>query len=569
MNVATFADTRADAELDAAVEAVRARRHEWADLPVLARIELVEDAMRGVMRVSDRWSTSCARAEGLEPWEPASAETALVGPYLVLRYLRILRRSLEGIERDGRPRIPGRIRTRPNGQTSVGVFPVDAWDRLLYLGVSGDVLMEPGVTPQEALERQALPYRQPDRGAVCLVLGGGNVSSIGPLDALHKLFVENRVVVLKLHPVLAFLRTILDEAFASLVREGYLRIVTGGAEEGAYLARHDGVDELHITGSHRTYDAIVFGPGEEGQRRKDQDRPVLDKPFSAELGNVTPVIVVPGPWKPADFRYHADNIATMLTNNAGFNCAAVRMLVNHAGWPGREDLLEALRRRLLAIGPRVAYYPGAEASLEPFLTAHPEAELIGKGTTERLPWTLIHGLDPNARDEISFGREAFCGLSGETRIEADSVAGYVDRAVAFANERLWGTLNATLIVHPASLREPAVVAAVERAIEGLRYGTVSVNHWSGLAFGLGVTPWGAFPGHTRTKIGSGTGTVHNPLMLAGVQKTVLRAPFRAWPKPPWFSSHRTALELAPELVGFEAAPSIRRLARIFALAVRG
>lgn len=568
MNIATV-DIRAEPALDAAVEAVRARRHIWADLPVHARIALVEEVTRTVLRVADHWATDCARAEGLEPWEPASAEAALVGPYLVLRYLRILRRSLQGIERDGRPRIPGRISTRPGGQTSVGVFPVDSWDRLFYLGVTGEALMRRGVSRQEAVERQAEPYRQPDRGAVCLVLGAGNVSSIGPLDALHKLFVENRVVVLKLHPVLTFLRPILDEGFAALAREGYLRIVSGGAEEGDYLAGHDGVDELHITGSHRTYEAIVFGPGEEGQLRKREDRPILDKPFSAELGNVTPVIVVPGPWKLADFRYHADNTATMLTNNAGFNCAAVRMLVNHAGWPGREDLLDALRRHLRAIGPRVAYYPGAEASLEPFVAAHPEAERIGTGTTERLPWTLIPGLDPTAHNEICFRREAFCGLSGETAIEADSVAGYVDRAVAFANERLWGTLNATLIVHPTSLRDASVAAAVERAIADLRYGTVSINHWSGLAFGLGVTPWGAFPGHTRTEIGSGTGTVHNPLMLAGIEKTVIRAPFRAWPKPPWFASHRTARRLAPELVRFEAAPSIRRLPRILALAARG
>ena len=170
---------------------------------------------------------------------------------------------------------------------------------------------------------------------------------------------------------------------------------------------------------------------------------------------------------------------------------------------------------------------------------------------------------------MCFTTEAFCGIFGETPIEADNVADYLDRAVAFANERLWGTLNATLIVHPASLRDPGTAAALEQAIADLRYGTVAINHWSALGFALGVTPWGAFPGHARHDIGSGTGVVHNTLMFSRAEKTVLRAPFRAWPKPVWFGSHRTAHRLAARLVRFEADPGLRHLPGIFALALRG
>ena len=47
----------------------------------------------------------------------------------------------------------------------------------------------------------------------------------------------------------------------------------------------------------------------------------------------------------------------------------------------------------------------------------------------------------------------------------------------------------------------------------LRYGTVSVNHWAAVGYGLVITPWGAFPGHTRPDIQSGTGSVHNTLMF--------------------------------------------------------
>ena len=81
---------------------------------------------------------------------------------------------------------------------------------------------------------------------------------------------------------------------ASLIGAGVLRIVQGGAAVGQHLTGHARIDEVHITGSDKTYDAVVFGTGPEGQRRKEADQPVLDKPVTAELGNVSPVIVVPG-----------------------------------------------------------------------------------------------------------------------------------------------------------------------------------------------------------------------------------------------------------------------------------
>jgi len=56
-----------------------------------------------------------------------------------LRYLRALRRSLEEIEREGVPGAAGGIRTLANGQAVARVFPADAYDRILYAGVTADV----------------------------------------------------------------------------------------------------------------------------------------------------------------------------------------------------------------------------------------------------------------------------------------------------------------------------------------------------------------------------------------------------------------------------------------------
>ena len=555
------------AELDDAVSDLRARRAQWVSVSAADRLRLVNELRRDIARVADQWSSAVAEAEGMSPSE--AAEVALAGPYLALRQLRLLGRSLRDLAKGGTPRIPGPVTTLDDGRVSARVMPFDRFDRVMYPRVTADVWMQPGVTQADLPSTQAVAYREPDAGGVCLVLGAGNVSSIAPLDAIYKLFVANRVVILKMHPTQAFLTPILAAGMRALIDEGYVRIVQGGAAEGAYLASHPGVDELHITGSYRTYETVVFGPGAEGDERRLKDEPILHKPFTAELGNLTPVIVVPGRWTDAEIGYQADNLATMLTNNAGFNCTTPRVIITPAGWRQRQQFLNALRARLVGDTGSGGVLPRCRRRFDQFVGAHPEAELYGDRADGRLPWALIADLDPGARDDPCFTTEAFCGVFGELPLPSADIADYLDRAVAFANDALWGSLNVTLIVHPSSMRDPGVAAAVEKAVTDLRYGTVAINHWSALGFALGVTPWGAFPGHARNDIGSGTDVVHNTLMFSRVEKTVVRAPFRAWPKPVWFGSHRTAHRMAAMLVRFEAHPSLLRLAAMLPLAAWG
>lgn len=558
------------ADLDRAVAELQAQKAVWPAVGIPERLAILAELRQTVLAVAPRWAAATAAAAGIEPGQPAFGLEWLMGPTLVLRNLRLLERSLGEIARDGRPRIPGGVWTRPDGRVVAGVFPLDVWDRVLYAGTTGEVWMQPGVRAEEVPATQAVAYHQAHRpGGVALVLGAGNVSSIGPMDALYKLFVEDRVVLYKTNPVNAYLGAALAEGFEPLAARGFFRLVHGGAEEGAYLCGHPGVDEIHITGSDRTYDAIVFGPGAEGAERKRRDSPLLGKPISSELGNVSPVIVVPGPWRDRDFTYQAENLATMLVTNGGFNCNTMRVVVQHAGWDGRERLLDATRDVLARTPPRRAWYPGAADRWGAFVAAHPEAERYGAGGPGRLPWTLVAGLDPERRDEICFTTEAFCGLTSETALPAAGVEEFLERAVAFCNERLWGTLNASLVVHSATLAEPRLRAAVERAVADLRYGTVGVNHWAAVGYGLAILPWGAYPGHTPQDIQSGTGVVHNTLMFSRVEKSVVRGPFRLVPKPSWFVTHRRGHEIFPRLNRFEAAPSAAKLPGIFAAAIRG
>src|SRR5438552_4593611 len=305
--------------MDAAVQTLQEHKDAWVALSNRERIAILDKLINNFAAIAQLWIAASLQAKGIAGDSPGVGEEWVAGVWPVLKNLRQLRNSLSDIEIYGPPRIPGPVTTRPDGQVVAQVFPQSTYDRLVFTGVTAEIWMEPGVTAEELPKTQAIAYQEQKHGGkVALVLGAGNVASIGPLDILYKLFVEDQVVVLKTNPVNAYLGPLMEEGFRALVEPGFLRVVYGGAAEGAYLCKHPGIDEIHITGSDKTFDAIVFGPGAEGAARKAERRPLLTKRITGELGNVSPVIVVPGPWRASDLAYHAEHIVTMLTNNAGF-----------------------------------------------------------------------------------------------------------------------------------------------------------------------------------------------------------------------------------------------------------
>jgi hypothetical protein len=432
--------------------------------------------------------------------------------------------------------------------------------------------LQPDVTLDQAVERIGRIYRPGGKPepAVALVLGAGNVSSIGPMDVLHKLFAEDRVCVLKMNPVNEHLGPHIAEAFQALVREGFLRVVYGGGAEGAHLTEHPDVAEIHITGSDKTHDVIVFGPGEEGAKRKAADDPKLTKPISSELGNVTPGDRRAG--SVVGQRHRLPRGQHRLDAGPERRLQLHRRprdrhppLLGPAGGPAER------RPRLAAAGrePR-ALLPGAVDRWAAFTEAHGQSEWFGEEGEGKVPFTLIPELDPGDADDIAFTTEAFCGVMGEVPLDAPrSVVEYIDQAVEFCNEQLWGTLSASIIVHPKSLKDPLVADAVERAIDDLRYGSVVVNHWSAVPYAMVSPSWGAYPGHTRTDIGSGVGVVHNTYLLEDVEKSVCRGPFRMPTKPPWFHTHTQLPALGKALAEFTATRDLRVLPKLLLAASRG
>lgn len=560
--------------LDRALRALHEQKNDWARLPLLTKVVLLDELKSRTRLIAPQWVSAALRAKGIPLGSPLAGEEWMSGPWAVLAGIVGLRRTLSRLV-EGVDLLRGyRVRER-DGRAVVEVLPATIFDRVLLSGYSAEVWMRPGISPDRLRDRMASFYRQEEpSGAVALVLGAGNIASIAPLDVLYQLFAEGRVVVCKLNPVNEYLGPFLERAFAPLVEGGFVRFVYGGADVGSYLVRHRQVEHVHITGSARTHDAIVFGDGVEGARRKAAGEPLLEKSITSELGGVGPTIIVPGPWSEADLRHHAENFATQKLHNAGFNCIASQVLVLHEQWPLKDRFLELVREVVAAQPPRDAYYPGAAQRQQEAVRAHPEHETLGG----MVPRTRLIGLDPE-RDEPFYTTEAFGMVWGETAVSARDEADFLQRAVDFANARLMGSLGAQIIVHPKTAKK--LGGGLEEAIANLRYGTVAVNVWSGVGFLLANAAWGAYPGNEPSDIQSGRGFVHNALLFDEPERTVVRGPFAPFPrslklgerhtspKPPWFVTHRRADRIGELLADFEAAPSWRKLPPIIALAMMG
>lgn len=564
-----------DTEIDRVVAELGAAKDDWASLDLPSRLSLLADLKEKVGRHAQRWVDASTMAKGIPDSSPLAGEEWMSGPYATLIGIDALHTSLTRIWQ-GKPTYkPSWVRRHSDGRAIVDIMPSDWRDRALLSGYRGEVWMQPDVGPAQLSGHTGGFYRTPPKGGrVCLVLGAGNIAAIAPLDVIYKLVAEGMVVVLKMNPVNDYLGPIFEDIFSVFVDRGFVRFAYGGADIGRYLTAHPGVDTIHITGSKRTHDAIVFGEGPDGEERRRRGEPILDKPISSELGGVSPAIVVPGPWSDADLRYQAEHFATQKLHNAGFNCIASQVLVVPDEWRHTDRFIELVDEAMASVTERPAYYPGAEERHRDAVAGHDDVRHFGSAGLRSHLRSVPAGSGAHAFNEEFFG-SAFAS----TRLPGDTAAAYLDAAIRFANDELHGTLGATLMIHPATMREMG--EEFDHMIGELRYGCIGVNVWSGAGFLLPRAAWGGYPGAPLEDVGSGRGFVHNALLFDRPERTVVYGPFRPFhrapaigevhlsPRPPWFVTNRTAAATARALTEFAAKGDLRTLPRIFASALRG
>jgi len=556
--------------LDELVGKLREGSKVWAKMPIQERIDIAKRMLKGYVAIAERSVVASCAAKGITLGTPQEGEEWLGGPYVTIRILRLTVEALEEIRDTGNTKI-GAVRRTIDGKLAVQSYPTNTLDKIMFGGLTAETIFEAGIDEKALETNRASFYKKPDHeGRVALILGAGNVNSIPPTDVITKMFNEGKVCILKMNPVNAYVGPFIAEAFKELIDRNLLAVVYGGGEEGAYLCKSAGVDEIHITGSDKTHDLIVWGPpGPERAERMARNKPLLEKEITSELGNVSPVIVVPGAWDDKTLAFQADAIAGAMTNNASFNCNAAKMLITPKGWSRTAELQKLIMQKAGTAPVRKAWYPGAQQRYAG-LTEGREIVTSGPAGEGQLPWTMIKGIDASNAEDRAFNTEPFCSIISATELgNADDPVKFLEDAVAFANDRLWGTLSASIVIHPSSLKDPKVAEALEWAIAKLRYGAVGVNIWPAAVFGLGTTPWGAYPGSTLTNIQSGKGFVHNTPMLENIEKCVLRHPAIASPKPPLLASHKTANVLGRRVTFFEEHPSFLRLPPIIAAALRG
>ncbi|MBS3770962.1 MAG: aldehyde dehydrogenase family protein [Bacteroidales bacterium] len=564
------------AAIDNSVKILKENKDQWARLPIAKKIEFINQILGNLKKYAREWVDVAITNKQIDAKSPWVGEEWIASIWALAAGLQGYKKTLTELSNGKLPKFK-KVEKTSDGRIVIQIYPNNFIESLLLNGITAEVWMQKEVTFENLDDYIAIFYKQEDpEGKVALVLGAGNVNSIAAYDTLYRMIAHGQVVLLKMNPVNQYLTPVYNKIFEPFILSGYLQIISGGADVGQYLTHHPDIDEIHITGSSRTHDAIVYGTGEEGEKNRKNNNPILQKPITSELGGVVPLIVLPGKWNESDIRYQAEKVVTSKLHNNGFNCISTQVLILPEQWSQKDKFLDAIRDVLKSLPPRKFYYPGSEERLKAALEAHPQAEIFGNGGISSI---LITNIPSDANDECCFKEEAFCPVLAQTGLPGDTTTGYLKNAVDFCNEKLFGTLGATILAHPKVIKE--LGTDLKRAITDLRYGSIGINVWDAVAFLLPQATWGAFPGHTLNHIQSGIGVVHSTFLLEKSEKTVAYGSFYSFPrgmihgdfimlpKPPWFVTNKSAHKTAKRTALYAIDKNALRLPGIFASAMRG
>lgn len=499
----------------------------WSRISLPDRLYYLESCRANLRRIAPFWVAEDAAIRGVNAQSEEGGESWLTGPYPVARALRYL---INGVKSGGRPNVPSR-RLRIDGRSVSRVFPNGFHEGLLFYEIQAHVW-------SIGNQLQGGTYRKSRDGhpGPALVLGASNVSSILVTDTLSKMFCENRPVVCKIPPRYAALEPVYRELFHPLIRDRHLQLVCGGAELGASLLEDPVFETVHLTGSVKTYEKIA------------SENPFPHRSFTAELGCVTPLILVPGEWSQEEIHYQARHLVSMLTINGGFNCVTPQVLLISKAWPYKNAFLRAVREELARVALRDDRFPGAQERREDFRRDYPQAELFG-------PRTLVQ-LEPDGDNRL-FQEESFCGMLAVVEMPQREPIEFMRAAAGFCNQKLWGDLSCMVLVDEATRRHHE--RSVAHLLSTLEYGTVCLNIYSGLAFVSAVTPWGSYlDGRSDT----GNGWVNNAYFFDRPEKTVMEGSFVPLIPQPWVKPFPNLRRVGEAVFELDLEPGPRALMKV-------
>lgn len=520
-------------KLQLKLERLSHRKDTWREMRPARRLDYLRDMLTRLQAIDHQsWGEASSARQGYDPQaqtgEVIAASEEMVNAAIIAGTLRALIRTYSSIMKRG---APPQVSSRPSSvgpQHIASVFPFDLADKMSPYGlakIQGEVWTTGGAPIQ----------RHSSAGRLSLVLGAGNQSFLAFGDVVHEMFVKGNVTVLKHHPVRDFSAPVYEALFSELIKDGFFTSTLGDVNLSAWLCEHPLIDAVHMTGGAATHDAIVWGADPEAQsKNKAADAPVLKKPITSELGCITPWIICSGvEWTDAELARHASQLAKAFVTQNSCNCLSPKLVVLDEDWPQSERFINYLRAELRKVKSPPPYYPGSHERFRGFKGAYPDEmlELIEAGSAssrddhglgDPLGWLLVHmnsDSDPYALQNEAFSPVlAIYKMSGENRCEV-----FLPSAVSFVNEEVWGTLSCTVLFHDAL--QASHTETLERAISDLRYGSVAINLWTSIVYGLDGCTWGAFPGEPLNNVASGIGVVRNAFLIDNVEKSVLRSRF--------------------------------------------
>ena len=542
-------------DIDRFITTLRTKSKEFNSISNVQLASMLEETISNIKEVSFFWATICSDNKGTTK-TPAEGEEWLGGPFASVLATQYYIKSLTNDDDLAEKKYNSE-------ENSYKVFPNNFTERITFPFIDAKVIFNKSMSFDDINKYRGFSKRYDIDPSITLVLGAGNFSSIPYLDVLYHLITRKSVILLKLNPVNEYLKPVFEKVFQNFIERGYIIVTTGNIDESKYMATHPGINHIHLTGSDKTFEDIVYGRElTEKERRSKSLSKVNNKPITSELGNVTPIIIHPGKWSTSDIKYQARKIVTAKLNNNGFNCIAAQVVVLPDGWGQTETLIKYVKHYMSKAKERKAYYPESIERLE---------KLEKDKGYERV--NALSCVTPHLTREIkAYSKfeinEVWSSTIYFKKIEYTSVEDFANKAIDYCNDELWGNLGVSIIIKDHDKKFNKHITNLY--IDKLNYGTVAINEWAAIGYIIPQLPWGGFPGNRDNDIQSGQSVVHNSMLFESPLKGVVNTKFRISRiiDPPWFVTNKKARRLFKNLTYYQIHNSnINFLKLIFAALV--
>ena len=525
-------------DIDRFITTLRTKSKEYNSINNVQLASMLEETISNIKEVSFFWATICSDNKGTTK-TPAEGEEWLGGPFASVLATQYYIKSLTNDD--------DLVEKKYNSEeNSYKVFPNSFTERITFPFIDAKVIFNKSMSFDDINKYRGFSKRYNIDPSITLVLGAGNFSSIPYLDVLYHLITRKSVILLKLNPVNEYLKPVFEKVFQNFIERGYIIVTTGNIDESKYMAQHPGINHIHLTGSDKTYENIVYGRELTNKEKISKSvTKINNKPISSELGNVTPIIIHPGKWSTSDIKYQARKIVTAKLNNNGFNCIAAQVVVLPDGWGQTETLIKYVKHYMSKAKERKAYYPESIERLE---------KLEKDKGYERV--NALSCVTPHLTREIkAYSKfeidEVWSSTIYFKKIEYTSIEDFAHKAIAYCNNELWGNLGVSVIIKDHDKKFNKHITNLY--IDELRYGTVAINEWAAIGYIIPQLPWGGYPGNKDNDIQSGQSVVHNSMLFESPLKGVVNTKFRISKiiDPPWFITNKKARRLFKNLTYYQ------------------